>query len=179
MDKNEFGMFASAIRTFYPKEQILPNKEAMQLWYRELCDIPFDVAEAALRKWVSTQKWSPSIAEIREMAAEVAHGEALDWTEAWEKTCYAIRRYGLYRPKEALESLDPLTRECVKRMGFTNLCTSENPIADRANFRQCFEILAKREQIRNQLALPLQQKINSLRIESGDGGFLRIESGLE
>ena len=75
MDKQEFATLAMAIRTYYPKENILPNKEAMQLWFRELHDIPYNVAEAALRKWVSTNKWSPSIAEIREMAANIQNGD--------------------------------------------------------------------------------------------------------
>ena len=57
MNKKEFGIFAAALKTYYPKEQILPNQQAMELWYRELCDIPYITAEAALRKWVVISKW--------------------------------------------------------------------------------------------------------------------------
>ena len=94
MDKREFGLFASAIRTYYPREQILPNKEAMELWFRELQDIPFPVAEASLRKWVSTNKWSPSIADIRELSANVQNGDIPDWGEGWEEVQRAIRKHG-------------------------------------------------------------------------------------
>lgn len=173
MDKKEFGIFAAAIRTYYPKEQILPNKEAMALWYRELQDIPYQVAEAALRKWVATNKWSPSIAEIREMTVNVTHGEALTWGESWEKAVAAIRRFGSYRPKEALESLDPLTRKCVESLGYRELCISENPMADRANYRMVFETYAQRQQTEQQLALPLQEAIKRIQLQSGDG-LLRI-----
>ena len=175
MTKQEFAILADAIRTFYPKENILPNKEAMALWYRELHDLPFPVAEAALRKWVSTNKWSPSIAELRETAANVQNGDIPDWGEGWEQVCKAIRKYGYYEPRKAMEMLDPLTRKCVERLGFVNLCMSENPTADRANFRQCYEILAKREQTRQQMALPLLETID--RIQSN--GFLQLGEGKE
>lgn len=173
MDKREFAILADAIRTYYPKENILPNKEAMALWYRELQDIPFPVAETALRKWVSTNKWSPSIAELRETAANVQNGDIPDWTDGWEQVCRAIRKYGYYDPKKALDSMDHLTRECVKRLGFTNLCLSENPTADRANFRQCYEVIAKREQVRQQMAMPLLETISQIQTS----GFLRIGNG--
>ena len=90
-------MFAMALRTYYPKEQLLPNQQAMELWYRELCDIPYNVAEAALRKWVATNKWSPTIADLREMAATVTEGEMPDWGEGWEQVLKAIKKYGSYR----------------------------------------------------------------------------------
>lgn len=162
MDKPEFQVFASALRTYYSKENLLPNAQAMELWFRQLQDIPYPVAEATLNKWVATNKWSPSIAEIRELATEIQYGKLPDWGEGWEQVNKAIRRFGYYSPKEALESLDPITREVVKRLGFTNLCLSENPAADRANFRQCFEIVAKRNHENNVLPLPLQESIKQL-----------------
>lgn len=173
MDKKEFAFFASALRTYYSKENLLPNSQAMELWFRQLMDIPYPVAEVTLNKWVATNKWSPSIAEIRELATEIQNGKLPDWGEAWEETCKAISRYGFYRPKEALESLRPLTRETVNRLGFSNLCMSENPTADRANFRTCYEIVAKREQQAQILPLPLQKTIKQL----ADGMATNDKSG--
>lgn len=167
-----------ALRGYYAKEQILPNQQVMELWYRELQDIPFPVAEAALRKWVATNKWSPTIAELRAMTVDVAEGERLTWGEAWERAVDAIRRYGSYRPQEALASLDPLTRRCVQNLGYRELCASENPMADRANFRMIFETLDKREQTEKQLALPLRETIQMLRLENGNAdGLQRLQIG--
>ena len=112
MDKKEFSMFAMAVRTYYPKENILPNQQAMELWFRELQDIPYQVAEAGLRKWVATNKWSPSIAEIREMAATVQHGNIPDWGDGWEQVLKAVRYFGMYREAEAMASLDDITKRC-------------------------------------------------------------------
>ena len=177
MTKQEFATWAMALKTYYSKEQLLPNTQAMELWYRELQDIPIEVADAALRKWVATNKWSPTIAEIRETAANVKNGELPDWGEGWEQVQRAIRHYGYMEPGKAMASFDPITKQCVQRLGFVNLCRSENPTADRANFRQCYEIIVKREQTRQQVALPLQETIKQLQSIYADSELLRLEGG--
>ena len=76
MNREEFRILASALKTYYPKERLLSNQQAL-----ELCDIPYKVAEAALRKWVSISKWSPTIADIREQAMNVQAGEIPLWSD--------------------------------------------------------------------------------------------------
>lgn len=175
MDKKEFGLFASALRTYYPREALLPNQQAMELWFRQLQDIPYPVAEASLNKWVATNKWSPSIAELREMAASVQHGDIPDWGDAWEVVLRCISKYGSYRESEALASMDEMTRTAVKRLGFRNICMSENITADRANFRMIYEQLAQRKQKEQQISLPLKEVIQGIQQK----GVLQIEGGTD
>lgn len=163
MDKKEFSMFAMALRTYYPKEQLLPNQQAMGLWYQELQDIPYNVAEAGLRKWVTTNKWSPSIAEIREMAESVKCGDIPDWGDGWEHVLMAIRKYGTYRIPEAMESFDPITRKCVERLGFRNICMSENISVDRANFRMIYEQISERKKKDAQIPENLRNLIGTIK----------------
>lgn len=170
MTKKEFQVFASALRTYYPKENILPNAQALELWYNQLSDIPYNVATATLNKWVALNKWSPSIADIREQATALTHGTAKDWGAAWDEVQQAIRRYGTWRVDEALESLDELTRATVKRIGFYNLCTSENIAADRANFRMIYEELEKRQRDDIQIPPKLKALINNKLLQLGEGG---------
>lgn len=184
MDKKEFGLFASALRTYYPKEQILPNAQAMELWFRELQDIPYNVAETALRKWVSTNKWSPSIAEIREMTANVVNGDQITWAESWRKLKQAVGKYGLGRQKEAMESFDPITRLCVERFGYRDFCMSDesNEMADRAHFQRIFETIAKRDKENQQMALPLRETIGQIQAQNGLvrlGGMLDEKTGCQ
>ena len=163
MTRQEFWQFAAAIRTYYSRENILPNEQAMELWYRQLQDIPFPVAEAILAKWVATNKWSPSIADIRDSMAEIQNGgPAPDWGEAWDQAMNAIRRFGSYDEDGALASLPPLTRETVRRLGYKSLCWSENQVADRANFRQVYEILSKRKVETDKIPLPVRETLKAL-----------------
>lgn len=176
MDRKEFATFAMALRTYFPKESILPNQPAMELWYRELSDIPYNVAEAALRTWVVTNKWSPSIAEIRELVANIQYGEQLTWGEAWEKALNAVRRYGSYNKQAALDSLDPLTRKCVENIGYLDLCMSENIMVERAHFQKIFEIYSKREMTDKRLPNNLLQAIEQARVEGIEGGFIGFKA---
>ena len=163
MTRQEFWQFAAAIRTYYSRENILPNEQAMELWFRQLQDIPFPVAEAILANWVATNKLSPSIADIRDSMAEIQNGgPADDWGEAWDQAMTAIRRFGSYDEDGALASLPPLTRETVRRLGYKSLCWSENQVADRANFRQVYEILAKRKVETDKIPLPVRETLKAL-----------------
>ena len=163
MTKREFGLFAAAIRTYYPRENILPNEQAHDLWFRQLQDVPYPVAEAVLAKWVATNKWSPSIADIRDGVAEIQNGGPdPDWGEAWDQAMTAIRRFGSYDEDGALASLPPLTRETVRRLGYKSLCWSENQVADRANFRQVYEILSKRKVETDKIPLPVRETLKAL-----------------
>lgn len=172
MTKKEFATFAMALKTFYPRENLLPNDKAMELWFKQLEDIPMDVAEIGLQKWVSLNKWSPSIADIREMASSVSHGEQADWGDAWLEVQKAIRYFGSYRVDEALESLSPLARKATERIGFKNMCMSENPEVSRANFRMVYEQLAEREkkdaQLPESLKIVMAQVKNKM-IETKEG----------
>lgn len=170
MDKKQFATFAMALKTYYPKENLLPNDKAMELWFKQLQDIPYEVAEIGLNKWVSLNKWSPSIADIREMASSVSNGDIPDWGEAWEEVCRAIRHHGVYGATEAMESLSPIARKTAQRMGFRNLCMSENPHADRASFRLIYEQLAERERMDAQISPEVKALINQIQ-----GNMLKIE----
>ena len=96
MTKQEFAQFVMALKTYYPRETLLPNNQAVELWFRQLSDIPYNVAEIALNQWVATNKWSPSIADIREAANGIQNDEKFDWGEGWEQVQHAIRYYGYY-----------------------------------------------------------------------------------
>lgn len=164
MTKQEFGQWVMALRTYYPREKLLPNEQAVDLWYEQLQDLPYRIAEISLNKWVATNKWSPSISDIRELSSGIVTGETRDWGSAWDDVRMAVRLYGSYQQKEAMESLDELTREAVKRIGFINICMSENVATERANFRMIYEELAKRKKEDSQIPERLRQAISKLNL---------------
>lgn len=162
MEREEFKILVKGMKAVYAQPSFIPDQDAFNVWYGLIKDLDYKVCNAAIQKWMLTNKFPPTIAEIRELATEIQCGKLPDWGEAWEETCKAIRRFGFYRPKEGIESLSPLTREVVNRLGWNNLCLSENATADRANFRQCYEIVAKREHENNVLSMPLKETIKQL-----------------
>ncbi len=163
MTKRECAQLIMALKTYYPRENLIPNDQAAQLWFYQLQDLDYKTTEAALNAWVATQKWSPSIAELRAEATKISKGEALDWSEAWEQVRQAVRYFGFYDSEGALASLDELTREAAKRIGWQQICHSETPDVIRANFRIIYEALAKRKEKNTQLPPQLKRQIESLR----------------
>lgn len=162
MTKKEFAVFAMALKTYFPRDNLLPTEEAMELWYRQLSDIPYETASAMLGKWVVTQKWPPSIAEIRSMCSEIVMGTIPDWGEAWQEVLKAVGSFGYMRESEALVSLSPTAQSAVRKIGWQGICFSENQDVLRAQFRQVYEICAEREQVNRQLPPALKETIAAI-----------------
>lgn len=164
MNKQEFSKIAMAIRTYYPNQNIMPNPQSMELWYLQLQDIPYKVCMAVVNKWVALNKWAPTIADIRENAVDISDGEQKDWSEAWQDVLLNIREYGYHMAEDGLERLSGVTRQTVERLGYTRLCHSENIMADRANFRDIYNELSKREAQEKQIPKQLLEHINNIRM---------------
>lgn len=173
MTTAEFGIFAAALKTFYPRENLLPSAEAASLWYDMLKDLDGETVNAALRKWVATEKWPPSIADLRSSCTEISAGELPDWGQGWAEVTKAIHRYGWSRPREALASLPPLARAAAERLGWQQICESENPDTLRAQFRQIYGIVGTRETEERQLPAALRETIAMI----GTGGRPALEEG--
>ena len=164
MDNKEFALWSMALRTYYPKADLLNSKEAMQLWYKQLEDLPYNVAETALNKWVAQNKWHPTIADIRETASDIMLGALPDWGAAWQEVISAMGCCGHNYPQEALASMGELTRETVRRLGWNQLCMSENPAASRANFRDIYNELAEKKKRERQLPEKLMLTIQNIKM---------------
>lgn len=124
----------------YPQAQFGPASSA--LYERELADLDGPTALEAVRRLIRTSKWMPTVAEIRTAAADVRHGPKRLGAEAWGDAMDAVRKVGAYHPPPAFE--DALVGECVRLMGWRNLCHSENGTADRARFIDLYDGLQDR-----------------------------------
>lgn len=176
MTKEEFGKIAAALKTYYPTDNFLPNRAAVELWYFQLKDLDYKLMQAAVNKWVAINKWQPTIAELREMAINIEKGEIPSWSEAWEEVMTTIRKYGIYATPEALASMHPLTRQAVGRIGFSNLCMSENIGVEMSHFRRMYEAMQREAQIERALPQNLQNQIKELQDGSSTSNRLNDNS---
>lgn len=151
MDKQQFATLAIGIKSAYPASKILEDKASMDFWYTMLKDIPYEIAENAVMEHICTNIYPPNIAEIRKLCVERCRRPVLSFDEAWGVVQRAISTYGWYHPQEAFATMDELTLSVVKNLGWSRLCQSENPTADRANFREAYEAKAKAAQNSYQL----------------------------
>lgn len=158
MTTQEFATIAMAIKASYPSANLMPDDQSKKVWYTMLADIDYQICNTAIKEIISSSKFAPSIAEIREKCSGLTSIPVKDYGEAWESVLKAIRKYGYMCECEALDSMDELTRKCVRRIGYQNICQSENISADRANFRMIYETEAQRAKSNNQLSPQLQEE---------------------
>ncbi len=152
MNKKEFLKVSVALKAAYPRFTFLATDEEMEFWYQMLQDMDYKIAENAVEEHISTSIYPPCIAEIRKLCTERTQKPLLSFDEAWGVVQNAIRNYGLSNQLEAYAVMDGLTLSVVKNLGWSSLCQSENPTADRANFREAYE--AKAKIVQNNLQLP-------------------------
>jgi hypothetical protein len=119
------------------------NVEAMVLaWALVLRDIDYPKAEAALARYLCERDTAgrlPSPGHIRGIVDEAAHGRRRHGADAWGDVLRTIGAVGRYRDPTFD---DAVTQRCVDRLGWRDLCDSENAIADRARFIELYDKLA-------------------------------------
>lgn len=175
MTREEFKILVKGMKAVFTAPTFIPDQDAFNMWYALMGDLSYDVCAVAIKKYMLTNKFPPTVAEIRELASNIVSGDPLTWGESWERALSAVRKYGSYNKMEALDSLDSLTRKCVESIGYMELCMSENIMVERAHFQKVFEVFAKREQTDKQIPLQLKQAINQMQLKSMDN--LMLEEG--
>lgn len=154
MTREEWSLIVQTIRNTYPPhlmKGMFETEQSIRLWYEMLKDLDYKDLAVALQKHITTNKFPPTIADLREACQTVKNGDIPLWSDGWEEVIRGIRQYGYMRESEALSNMSELTRETVKRLGWQNLCISEAPGVDRGNFRMIYGELSERYRKREQL----------------------------
>ncbi len=120
------------------------GKVTVELWSTMLGDIPFEVVQAAVKMHLSKSVFPPTVADIRQAAADIMNPSYLTAIEAWDAISRAIRKFGYYREIDGLASLPEEVRQMTERFSWRELCLSENIDTLRAQFRMAWETQQKR-----------------------------------
>lgn len=140
MDKQFFIRQVAALEAAFRNFKISDNRLSLDVWFQALKDLGEDQMTLAVSKLIATSRYAPTIAEIRQEAT--ATQTTKDWSEGWGALIKAIGLYGYNREQEALDYIrqtDPLAAEITRRLGFVDICLSENQDNIRANFRMAYE----------------------------------------
>ena len=124
----------------YPSAAIAP--EAILLYARLLADIPAADLQTVVDQAIAESKFLPTVAELRDLHRRLTGTIARQSSvEAWADVQQQIRRTG---HSGAPKFDNELTRRVVAAMGWRNICMSETPGVDRAQFMRMYEQLADR-----------------------------------
>ena len=168
----EFKAVMEFLSKVYSEEIDLGRLRAYDLM---LAHFPGDVLAAAAQLHASRNDFFPKPAQLMRAAVEImgtagGGNGAPDPYAAWESLQAEIRRVG-YLGTPRFES--PALAEAVKRLGWRQLCLSDNPVSERARFLDCYRRIVESE-VQQALMPPAVQKLIALR---AGGRFLLIEGG--
>lgn len=144
----------------WPDEGMPP--ERLRAYALVLADLEPDVLQAAVAQCLSTCRFFPKPAEIRQAAVSLkTRARGLPSAgEAWAELVEQIERVGHYNQPTFS---NPQIEQALRHIGgWSVVCLSENPQADRARFLQAYEALERRE-LEDGLMLPaVRQQVAAL-----------------
>lgn len=125
----------------YPNTQA--SKATIAIYLRLLSDIPLDELRIVVDQCIAECKFLPTVAEVRDRwhSLTLNLGQ-LNSAEAWGMVTAEIMRIGSWG---APHFEDSRISQVVKAMGWLNICQSDVPGVDRAQFMRMFDQLAARD----------------------------------
>lgn len=144
----------------------------LRLYVEMLSDIPPSILETAVKKLIMTNKFLPSIAEIRETAygikGIISGTAAPDESEAWGEVIKAIQSVGYYgKPKFSHEAITT----AVNNIGWQDICMTTNDGMNtlRSQFRRAYQLAAQRQKDnRDNAVLGISQNNEKLKQLTGN-----------
>lgn len=121
-------------------------KMMVDIWYEDFKNTPKEKFNKAIQEIRYTNKFFPSIADIKEKVAKGNVSLPLAEDE-WQEVINSIRKYGYYRQEQALESLNPYTRKITQYIGFERICMAspEEQKWNKKNFIEEYNSLKDKE----------------------------------
>ena len=151
MTKSESLKVYAVLIAAFPNANV--RNETPDVYATGISDLDYELANGAVRRLLLTSKFMPSIAEIREAALEAQSGQRMNGGEAWGIAKRAMRGQGACKtPGVDFTFRDPIIAQCIRALGWQELCLSENDIADRARFIELYDQLARGERKETQIA---------------------------
>ena len=166
MTKTEVMKLVAVLCAAYPSAKF--TAETSSVYEHMLADLDGTTTTAAVEQLISSSRWLPTVAEIRERVLSLRSGEIRPGGDAWGSVRKAIARRGRHRvPGVDFEFSDPVVHEAVRALGWAELCDSENAVADRARFTELYDrlaVLRRRRQLTENL--PAVKRYQLLQVAS-------------
>lgn len=166
MKESEALEIIGMIVTAYPSNKL--DQAGAKLYRQLILDLPADETRKAVVRLISTSKFLPTIAEIREAATDLKLGPMRTGGEAWGEAMLAVRKYDR---SESPKWSEPIMAEAMRLWGsWVDFCNSpaDDP-GGRARFIELYEQLSKRQRVDVVSGIALPAPSAPLRLVGHDG----------
>lgn len=139
MTKKELAQVLAVLSAAYPRWEI--TEELPVVYYDLLGDLDISVLRQAAKEWAMTEKWPPTIADLRHKAAQICGYLAPSGGQAWSEIISSINS-GVYDSWS-----HPAIAKAVRTFGLSEIRFSDNLSVTRAQFLKMYaDVEAKSNQ---------------------------------
>ena len=113
MTQQEFRVLVKAMKAVYTDPKFIADNDAFMVWYNMLNDLTYKELSEAIKAYMQTEVFPPTIAGIRAKVREIEPEEE-NFNEAWGLVRKALSRSGYYWQEE-YEKLPEKVQKAVGR----------------------------------------------------------------
>lgn len=180
LSRDDFKVIVASLKSAFPSWKM--DELAFNLWYTTLQDIPYPTLNKAAMNYIMTNKYNPTIADLRELSYRLSTDAPMLAPAAWNQLIRALRQ--AYSPDSEMywDQLPDLTKKIVggystfRQWGNTSLETLES--VQRPMFIKRFDEYQRREMVDKitpvsvrppQTAIPETPQKNLIEEKKGEG----------
>jgi len=153
---DDFRTIVRGLQAAFPRDNFIPNEYTFNLWYTALQDIPYPSLNKASTSYIMSNRFPPTIADIRQLAYDLSAQPDELPSAAWNQLLRALREAYAPDSEEVWNQLPDITKKIVggyatfRAWGNTELSALES--VQRPMFVKRFEEYSQRE--RKAAAIP-------------------------
>ena len=152
----DFRVIVRGLQAAYTRDNFIPNEYTFNLWYTALQDIPYPSLNRASTSYIMSNRFPPTIADIRQLAYDLTSQPDELPSAAWNQLLRALRMSYAPDSEDVWNQLPDITKKIVggyatfRAWGNTELSALES--VQRPMFVKRFEEYTQRE--REAAAIP-------------------------
>lgn len=152
----DFRQIMHVLTAAYPNSKLIPDEFTFNLWYTRLQDIPYLTLKRAADNYIMTNRYAPTIADMRTYAQDMDVAFDMLAAQAWDQLLRALRMSYAPESEQVWNDLPEITKQCVGGYAtfraWGNNDTASLESVQRPMFIKRFEVYQSRE--RKELSVP-------------------------
>ena len=163
---NDFKIVVSGLKAAYPRDNFIPNEYTFNILYSALHDFDYVTLHKAAQAYIMTEKFPPTIADIRRLACDMVLPADQIAAEEWQRLMKALGQAGRPDAVEYWQKLPEVTREIVGGFSefreWSNLPVTDLMTVHRPMFIKRFEERTKQKRLTAPLPVQLRKPERTL-----------------
>lgn len=109
----DFRTIVRGLQAAFPRDNFIPNEYTFNLWYTALQDIPYPSLNKASTSYIMSNRFPPTIADIRQLAYDLSAQPDELPSAAWNQLLRALREAYSPDSEEVWNQLPDITKKIV------------------------------------------------------------------